>query len=244
MRRIRRCKGDRALLEGTHLIGEAIDAGLPLEYVLVDPDFLSSATGETIRERLEQFELHVVDPNLLEWVSDADSPRGVVAVVELPRMGVEALPARAAGSFLFIDGVQDPGNLGALVRSAEAFGVLGVALADSSVHPNHPRALRASAGSLLRMPVAIDVRVEDLRSHLRSLSPRWLALTPRDGQSLETIHRGGSYVIAVGAEGRGLSPEIERLADQRITLPIDSRVESLNATVAASILLFELGRTG
>ncbi|MEJ2084623.1 MAG: TrmH family RNA methyltransferase, partial [Acidobacteriota bacterium] len=93
-------------------------------------------------------------------------------------------------------------------------------------------------------PVAVDVRAEDLHNHLASLTPCWLVLTPRDGQSLDAIHRAESFVIAVGAEGRGVTPEVDRLADQRITLPIDSRVESLNATVAASILLFELSRPG
>lgn len=229
------------MLEGPHLVTEALDSGIPLEQVLVTPQFLGTAEGRRLRHRLPHPPLEVA-PDALASVTDADSPRGVVAVAALPRPGVEALPRRTDAVYLFLDGLQDAGNLGALCRTAEAAGVAGVALAPGTVHPNHPRALRASAGSLLRIPVARDVTPEALDRHLASVSPTWVALDPRDGRDLYREAPEGTRILALGAEGPGLSEEAERRATVRLTIPVEPPVESLNATVAAALVLFEMRR--
>src|SRR5258706_8099926 len=143
IRRLRRSKGDRALLEGPHLVAEALAAGLRLEEILGTPDFLASAGGRRLSRgwTVEPLE---VDPELLAELTDADSPRGVLAVAHVPRAGIESLPAVSGRPYLYLDGLQDPGNLGALARVAEAAGATGLALSPGCVHPNHPRALRAS----------------------------------------------------------------------------------------------------
>jgi TrmH family RNA methyltransferase len=241
IRRLRRSKGDHALLEGPHLVGEAVAAGFELETVLATPAWLETPEGQRLARRLPVAPLEG-EPHLLEEVTDADSPRGVLAVARLPRSGVGSLPAREAGVYLYLDGLQDPGNVGALARVAEAAGATGLALSPGTVHPNHPRALRASAGSLLRLPVAVAVEAASLDHHLAPVRPRWLALVPRDGADLWRAPLGGSLVLAVGAEGPGLSPTLLERADQRLTIPLAPPVESLNATVAAALVLFEVRR--
>ena len=99
--------------------------------------------------------------------------------------------------------MQDPGNLGALARVAEAAGAAGLALSPGCAHPNHPRALRASAGSLLRLPVAVGAEPDALDAHLASARPRWTALVPRDGEDLYRARLDGTLILAVGAEGPG-----------------------------------------
>lgn len=241
MRRVRRCKDDRALLEGPHLVMEALAAGLDPESVLATPEFLEREEGWELARRLGGAPDRVRD-DLLASVMDADSPRGVAAVVRLPRRGADGLPVVPDGLYLFAERLQDPGNLGALVRSAEAAGAAGVALSLGCAHPNHPRALRASAGSLLRLPVALGAEPADLDAHLGALSPRWLALAVRGGEELWRCDLSGALVLAVGAEGPGLSRELSRRADLRLTIPMAAPVESLNATVAASLVLFEVRR--
>lgn len=241
IRRLRRSKGDRALLEGPHLVAEAVAAGIVLEEVLADPDFLASAAGRRLAATLPGPPLEV-DPRLLHRLADADSPRGPLAVARLPRRGAEALPARAGAVYLYCDGLQDPGNLGALARVAEAAGAAGLALGPGSVHPNHPRALRSSAGSLLRLPVAVETGAAQLDERLGDLRPRWAALSPRDGESLWQADLAGTLVLALGAEGTGLSPALAAHADLRVTVPLEPPVESLNATVAAALVLFEIHR--
>ncbi len=250
MRRLRRSKGDRALLEGPHLVREALAAGVELETVVATPEFLASDEGATLAAALPHPPL-TVEAGLLAALADVDSPRGVAAIANLPRRGVEALPRRAGAVYLYADGLQDPGNLGALARVAEAAGAAGLALAPGAVHPNHPRALRASAGSLLRLPVAVGVSPADLDGYFDSdldegpLAHRWLALVPRGGADLFSAPLAppdAALVVALGAEGPGLSPAPAARADLAVTIPLATPVESLNATVAAALVLFEIAR--
>jgi len=191
--------------------------------------------------RLPRPPLAVVAP-LLEDLLDADSPRGVLAVARLDRGGVGALPLQEAGVYVLADGLQDPGNLGALARVMEAAGATGLALAPGCVHPNHPRALRASTGSLLRLPTARGVTADALADHLAGLDPHWLALEPRGGTDLYAAPLEGTLVLLLGAEGPGLSAGLRRRAEAAVTIPLAEPVESLNATVAAALVLFERRR--
>lgn len=249
IRRLRRSKGDReerALLEGPHLVAEALAAGLELEEVLATPAFLATPEGQRLARALSLTSLALtpleVAPELFDDLTDADSPRGVLAVARLPRSGAARLPVHEGGLYLYLDGLQDPGNLGALARVAEAAGAAGLVLSPGSAHPNHPRALRASAGSLLRLPVAVDVAADDLQARLAPASPRWAALDPHGGTGLWSAPLDGTLVFAIGAEGPGLSPAVLARADLRLTIPIEPPVESLNATVAAALVLFEARR--
>ncbi|HVS02361.1 MAG TPA: RNA methyltransferase [Thermoanaerobaculia bacterium] len=243
IRRLRRSKDDRALLEGPHLIAEALEAGVALEYALVTPELLASAEGAAMAAALaSRCLLDEVPAELLAAGADADAPQGVAAVAALPRGGAEALPLVAAGRYLYVDGVQDPGNLGALARVAEAAGASGMACGRGCAHPNHPRALRASAGSLLRLPVGWRVGAAGLDERLRALQPRWVSLVAHGGEPLWTAALDGALVLAVGAEGSGLGPEAAARADLALRIPLAAPVESLNVATAAAVALFEICR--
>ncbi|MDY7095656.1 MAG: RNA methyltransferase [Acidobacteriota bacterium] len=241
IRRLRQSKGDHILLEGAHLITEALDAGLVLETVLATPELCAQPRYQPLLERLPRPPL-LVAARLLDQLADADSPRGLLAVARLSRGGVTALPRRRDGIYLFCQGLQDPGNLGALARVAEAAGCAGLALSAGSVHPNHPRALRASTGSLLRLPVAAGCTPEQLQEHLKELDPGWLALVPRGGEDLYSASLDGALILLLGAEGPGLDADLVARAHRRLTIPLAPPVESLNATVAAALPLFEIRR--
>lgn len=225
-------------------MNEALAGGIAVETALATPDFLASREGAGLARGLgaRAVEVLEVEPGLLAELTDADSPRGILAVAALPRRGVAALPVRDGAVYLYLEGLQDPGNLGALARVAEAAGAAGLVLAPGTAHPNHPRALRASAGSLLRLPVAIGAGAEDLDRHLAPVRPRWAALVPRGGEDLYAASLAGTLVLAVGAEGPGLSAALAARAGLRLTIPMAPPVESLNATVAAALVLFEWRR--
>lgn len=241
IRGLKTCKEEFAFLEGPHLIEEVIDAGLEFLEVLATREFLASESGQAIGDRLVRPPL-VVTTSVLTSITDTGAPQGVLAVAEVPRTGVKALPSVPGGIYLFLDRVQDPGNLGALVRSAEATSVAGIALAPGCAHPNNPKALRASAGSLLRTPVAMNADVDSVLAHLSTLSPALVALDPDGGDDLYETALEGSLILALGSEGSGLPAEVRSRADLRITIPVAEPVESLNVAVAASIVLHELAR--
>ncbi len=240
LRRLRQERGDRALLEGPDLIAEAAAATIELELLVATPDFLAGSEGRRLQGLLPRRPLEIA-PALLAELTDAETPRGILAAARLPRGGAETLPVDR-GIYLYLDGIQHPGNLGALARVAEAAGARGLALARGSVHPNHPRALRAAAGSLLRLPVAIGCAAAELAARLAPVDPAWVALTPHGGRSLWEVELPASVVLVVGAEGPGLDPQLERRAALRLRVPMAPPVESLNVTVAAAVVLFELRR--
>lgn len=222
-------------------MAEAMAAGVPLETLLVTPEFGARPEGRRLVER-STTAVEEVEPGLLASLMDADTPQGALAVADLPRTGVSALPHRPGGVYLYLDGVQDPGNVGAIARVAEAAGAAGLAFGAGTAHPNHPRALRASAGSLLRLPVAIESTPDDLAAHLAPLHARWAALVAHGGRELYDEPLDGVLVLALGAEGAGLSAAAQRLADVELRIPIAAPVESLNVTTAAAVVLFELRR--
>lgn len=259
IRRLRSAHGRRSadllLLEGTHLATAAAEAGLTLRHLLVTPDF--QARHAELVDHVEHescTRATLIVPERLREQADADAPQGIVAIVEPPRTWKTAestAPALDPGLHLYADGIQDPGNLGAMARSAEAAGAASLLLSPGTARPGHPRALRASAGSLLRIPLCTGVGVDQFPSHARCL-----ALTPwsRDPESPHSVHlfsrNSGSLplsptdslILAVGSESKGLSSSILTRADLLLSIPTVPAVESLNATVAASLALFELRR--
>jgi TrmH family RNA methyltransferase len=242
MRRLRRRQGDLALLEGPHLVDEALAAGIDLEEIFLTPELAAASERAPLLARA-RCPVTEVAAELLRELADADSPQGALAVARLPRGGTASLPCREGGVYLFLDGVQDPGNLGALARVAEATGTVGMACAAGSASPNHPRALRASAGSLLRLPVAWPVTPEALEEHLAAARPRWIVLDPHQGEDLyATTPPAGTVLLALGAEGAGVSPQLAARASLRLRIPLAAPVESLNVVTAAAVTLFELRR--
>ena len=240
IRRYLRCKGERAVLEGPHLVEEALACGLEMELVLATPAFLASQEARTLVPRISTT-VTEVDERILDDLCDVDSPKGILGVLPLPRKGLhelEDLPS--AGIYLYGYQIQDPGNLGALARTAEAFGVAALLLSPNTVHPNHPRALRASAGSLLRLPVAIGVEPSDLSSPPLPEGMRSLAMVPRGGTPLEQLLVEPPLLLILGSEGSGLPEPMLETADSLLTIPIAEAVESLNVTVAASVVLWQI----
>ena len=241
IRQIRRRQGELALLEGPNLVSEAVAAKLDLRAVVATSSFLESSSWRRLQSSMPRPPLEI-DSRLLASITDSDSPRGILAVVRLPRGKAADLPLLPEGTYVYAEGLQDPGNLGALARVIEASGATALCLSAGSVHPNHPRALRASAGSLLRLPVAISSDAEALDEYLSPHAPRWTALSTRKGQNLFETAFGGCIVLALGSEGRGLSAEVSNRSELELTIPMTAPVESLNVTVAAALTLFEIRR--
>jgi TrmH family RNA methyltransferase len=252
MRRLARSKGKRRsaerdllLVEGVHLLEAALDAGLEPETVLATPELVAAAPP--LLDRLPRAPL-LIAPSLLEELADADSPRGLLAAVRLADRGAETLAEVArggdAGPIVLADGIQDPANLGALARTCEAAGAMALITTPGSVGWRHPRSLRASTGSLLRLPVFAGLEPDSVEQALRPFGTSWVALVPRGGEDLFASVLEGRVLVAVGAEGAGLGARVAELAHRRLTVPLAPGVESLNAHVAAAVVLFELRRRG
>ena len=219
-----------AIAEGFHLFYEAIRANAVIGAILATPAAAEKLDGAT--------NLHVIDGSTLAQISSVENSQGVIALVQIDDQPVASC---FSGNPLVIalDGIQDPGNAGAIVRSAEAFGATGVVFLKGTVSPWNPKTLRASAGSLFRLPFAI-AGWEPLLTEIQHRQIPLYAAHPRAEKRVDEVPLHQPAVIIIGNEGRGIPPGHERHATA-VRIPTDN-VESLNAALAAGILLYEARR--
>ncbi len=232
-----RLSGGMVAIEGDHLLEEALLSGMVLKTVFVserrDVPGMVPRTVEVLRLTEDVFGSAV----------ETRSPQGVAALIVPPVHKLEEVMGSdgATPLILIAAGLQDPGNLGTLVRSAEAFGATGVLTTPGTVSAWNQKALRASVGSVFRMPVVAAREVEV--AGLKAWGVRLLAAVGGSGataaQETDFI---GSCALMIGNEGAGLSSEWIKMADERVTIPCPGPVESLNAAVAGSLLLYEASR--
>jgi TrmH family RNA methyltransferase len=228
-------------VEGVHAVREALAARLDVSAVVAS-DAAEAFIEDTDSRIPSRARRYVVSRRLFDTIADTETPQGVAAMVRLPSWKEDDLFAGRAPMVLVLDGVQDPGNLGAILRSAEAFRATGVFLTRSSVRRTNAKVLRAAAGSLFRLPIVEGADAQQAVVLARQRGLRIFAAVPREGRPPAMVDFRGGVALAIGAEGPGLSPEVAALADERVTVPMASPVESLNAAVAASVLLYEAAR--
>ncbi len=229
------------LLDGVHLVTEALDAGLPLLHVTFAAGALAIPEVRALAARLEPLGIEhaAATPMAMAAISPVRSPSDAVALASepspAPREGTPALLVIAAD-------VQDPGNLGAIVRVAEAGGATGVVAAGTSADPFGWKALRGSMGSALRLPVERRPSMDEAVAEARARGCRIVATVPRGGVRLADCDLTGPTALLMGGEGGGLPAAVVEGADARVTIPMTPPVESLNAAVAAALVVYEARR--
>ena len=230
-----RLSGGLVAIEGDHLLEEALLSGMVLKTVFV------SERREIPPMVPRGVEVLRLTEEVFESVVETQSPQGIAALIVPPVHALEDVMATTTPLILIAAGLQDPGNLGTLVRSAEAFGAAGVLTTPGTVSAWNQKALRASVGSVFRIPV-VSVTPEEV-AKLKTHGVRLLAAV---GGTAATPAQDTDFARAcallIGNEGSGLDAEWMRIADERVTIPCPGPVESLNAAVAGSLLLYEASR--
>jgi TrmH family RNA methyltransferase len=232
------------LLDGTHLVSEALAAGIPLRQAVVSsgalerPDIL-----ETLDEIAKRgIGIAAASAAVMDAISPVRSASQLVAIGDRPAHGSERVYGGGQALLVLAADVQDPGNVGAIVRVAEAGGARGVIAAGTSANPFGWKALRGSMGSALRLPVAIDPDPAHALDEARRHGYRLVAMVPRGGHSHVDADLRGQVIIIVGGEGPGIRRHLVDATDVRVTIPMEPRVESLNAAVAAAVVVYEARR--
>jgi TrmH family RNA methyltransferase len=235
---------DVLLLDGPHLVGDAIAAGLQIRQVIVSVDWPDRSEIRALVEALERrnVEIAAATSMVMDAVSPVRSATGIVAIADRPAAGAERLYAAPDPLTILAVDVQDPGNLGAMVRVGEAGGAAGLVVAGTSAGPFGWKALRGSMGSVLRLPIAINRNAADAIDDARRHGCRILATVPRGGERHVDVDFRGPVALLIGGEGAGLTRGQIEEADTRVSISMAGPVESLNATVAAAILIYEARR--
>jgi RNA methyltransferase, TrmH family len=232
-------KGEVAI-EGVHLAEEAIRSGFRLETV-----FFSESARERAHKLIPQISSHtellLLPDEAFASAVPSETPQGVAALVRVKPCALDDALLPQPPMVIVTVGLQDPGNLGTIARSAEAFGATGLLLGEGTVSQWNWKALRASAGSMFRIP-AVKVELASAISDLKAHGLRVLATSSHKGTLISQADLSGPLALLVGNEGSGLAKQVLSRADEVVAIPQSSRVESLNAGIAASIILYEASR--
>lgn len=237
-------EGDCAI-EGVRIVEEAIRSGLRFRAV-----FFQESAQDRAARLLPQIGAHVetllLPDKLFDSSVPSETPQGVAALVRLKEFSIEDVLERLQlGPIIVLAGLQDPGNLGTILRSAEAFGSAGVVVGVGTVSPFNSKVIRASAGSVFRLPIVVAKSLgglEEICSKLRAQNVRLVATSSHKGTFLDQSNLTGPQAIFVGSEGSGLPRTLMTKMEESIVVPHTPQVESLNAGVAGSIVLYEAAR--
>jgi TrmH family RNA methyltransferase len=230
------------LLDGWHLLGEAAAANVAVEKIAICGP--PTAKEQRVVDRLRSNGAQVVDVtgSVLNALSPVNSPTGVVASARIPAVASVSVLAPAPALVLAAAGLQDPGNAGAIIRSAAAAGATGVVLDELSADPWGWKALRASMGSAFHLPVVRSRAIGALIEEWRGSGVRIVATVPRGGVSMYDVDFTKPTALLLGGEGSGLSDALTAASHTRVSIPMHGAIESLNAAVAAAVLLYEAQR--
>lgn len=218
------------MVEGRKMVEEAIASRFPVEAILAD----AARIGDF--DLPGDIPLYTMPEHVLAAVCDTKTPQGIAAVVRMVNS------AELGDKLVAMDGVQDPGNVGTIIRTADAAGIEGVVLSTQCADVFSPKVLRATMGSIFRMGIVVT---DDLPAALESLKASGSSVisSQLDGEPFyERSPVGEKFCLVIGSEGNGVSPQVQRVATHRVKLPMRGGAESLNAAVAAGIMMYELMR--
>jgi RNA methyltransferase, TrmH family len=233
------------VVEGAKVIGVALDADARVESVYVDPDLVRPGDGTdavvntAIRRGARVFELA---PGVLERVADTVTPQPLLAVVGNPDLPLAALAGGKPTVVVVCVDVRDPGNAGAVVRAAEAAGAGGIISCMGSADLSNPKAVRASAGSVFQVPVVAGGPPQEVLEELGRWGLRRLGTDAHAGRDYSTVDLTRPVAVILGNEARGLPPALAGSLDERVTIPMEGRAESLNVSMTAAVICFEAAR--
>jgi len=234
---------DLMLLEGPTLLEEALATGIAVSEVAASPRLTRSQRGRTLVQAVEDrtIPLRWLDDRLLSSLSEVETTQGILALAHRPAFNEEAILG-GRPLILVAVGVQNPGNLGSLLRAAEAAGASGAFLAAGTADPLSWKALRGAMGSAFRLPHVRGLEPLAVLETLRSRAIVSIATVATGGRPHDRVDLRRPIALWLGNEGAGLPAEVVQAADERVTIPMAGGVESLNVAVAAGVLLFEAAR--
>lgn len=193
-------------------------------------------------ERLEESKRYIITPEIAERISDTDSSQGIFVVAERLDKPFSAESLKAGGRYLILDELQDPGNLGTMIRTSDAVGLDGVVLTGDCVDLYNPKVVRSAVGSMPRVDIFVEKDRRSVFNAFRERGIRTAAAVIEGGTEIKSFDFSGGCAVAIGNEGRGLSRESEELCTDRVSIAMHGHIDSLNAAAAATIFLWEMTR--
>ncbi len=231
------------IIEGIKIIKEALDNNYFLKYILYTDELKNTQEGRDFFKEIENLtNLIYVSENVFREISDTESPQGIIGLAMVNYRSIEEISNSKPSFYIYLDSLQDPGNMGTIIRSGDGFNIDGIIISEGTVDPYNSKVVRATMGSIFRMPIYF---VRDGLESLQSLKEKGMKLISTcldTDKSLKEVDFKESIILTIGNESQGVSKEVFDLSDDLIKIPMPGKAESLNAAVAASIIMYELKR--
>ena len=223
------------LIEGENLLEEAVKNGAGIKTVLMCRDYRGSLFGTEDKS-------FCLSDKLFEQLAQTETTQGIMAIVEKPELSPDRFLDKGGGNFIVLDRLQDPGNIGTILRTADAAGYELAIVMKGTADVFSPKAVRAATGSLFRMPVVFMDSVDELMEFTRAAGKKLVATCFDTDRYYYDENLKGNIALIIGNEGSGISRELIECSDLKIKIPMHGNIESLNASVAAGILMYEAVR--
>lgn len=232
---------DLFICEGIKLVEEAVNSGSLIKYVLISDKFYGSKTNDPLIKKIKGLKLEIIHTtdSIMDYLSDVVTHQGIIAVVKKGFYQVDKLCDRADGIILLLYKLQDPGNLGTIIRVAEAGAVKGIIITEGTVDPYNPKTVRATMGSIFRMPIAKIDDASNFIKKARDLGYRSMGFFPKAEKEYFNADLTGPIILSFGHEAAGLPVEMGRLMDMQLKIPMAGDVESLNVAVSTAVVIYE-----
>lgn len=235
----------RFLIEGVNFVEDALIDRAALDYMLVSDKFWQRKKGKRIIDLASSRGIRVfsVKENVLAKLADTETPQGIVAVCQIPVWNKDEIICGQDALVVALDGLQDPGNLGTIIRAGAGAGVSGFFLGEGTVDLYNPKVLRSTMGTVFRVPTFYQVELVSLIKRLKSLGFTTIAADPRARIKYYCADfKKGPLLFIIGNESRGIRKELLDIVDLKVSIPLSEGVESLNAAVAAALIFYEVYR--
>lgn len=230
-----RDKENLFILEGFRLIEEAIRANMDIEYIIISKDYEDKFNDLLVENNISSNKTIILSNNLFIQLASTENPQGIIAVIKKNDKKKDL----RGDFFLICDKVQDPGNLGTIIRTAHAAGVDGIILTKGTVDIYNDKTIRSTMGSIFYVPIFYDDKDFTIIRNLKKEGFNLVATSLKESRNFFEEDLKGKIILAVGNEGNGISDELFELADKKVKIPMPGGAESLNVSIATSIILFE-----
>lgn len=235
-----RIKNKSFIIEGIKIIEEGINSNYPLKNIVYTDKLLDTKDGVEFFDKIKDLKSLVYVPNnIFIDISDTENPQGVLAIAGIKNQDIEEIKDIENPFILFLDELQDPGNMGTIIRTADAFNIDCIIISEGSVDPYNPKVVRATMGSIFRVPL---YNVLDGIKELNELKEKGIKIYSTSLENSISIYEQDfteGFILTIGNESKGVSKDLLSLSDKLIKIPMPGRAESLNAGVAASIIMYE-----
>ncbi len=231
------------IAEGIKMVEEIVDDGYEVEYLIYTDKLFDLKGGLELFNRIKSYKnLINVPEGLYKEITKVETPQGIMAVLPFRESSIDSMLEKANPFLVLLDRIQDPGNLGTIIRTADAFGVDGILITEGSVDGYNPKVVRATMGSIFRINM---LHIKKSISILKELKDKGIKIysTSLQGQNyIQEVNFKGPSLLIIGNESRGVADELLKMADNLIKIPMVGKAESLNAAVASSIIMYEAMR--